>query len=124
MRPLPASNTSQLSDEPGPAAGPPARGRRRRRPGYAGRSMSAEGDDRGQHTTVSTVLQILRLLTSLVGDIGVLIGSSTIDRLSATIDEGIATIESHNGRYVNLPDQVRRLYAGPETGRATDSSLR
>ena len=31
---------------------------------------------------------------------------------------------SYNGRSVNLPDHVRRLYAGREPGRATYSSLR
>ena len=30
-------------------------------------------------------------------------------------------LASKNGRYVNLLDHVRRLYAGRETGRATDS---
>ena len=38
--------------------------------------------------------------------------------------EGILALASNNGRSVNLPDHVRRLYAGLETGKATDSSLR
>ena len=36
----------------------------------------------------------------------------------------VSSSASDNGRSVNLPDHVRRLYAGLETGRATDSLLR
>ena len=39
----------------------------------------------------------------------------------AGVGSGLA---SNNGRSVNLPDHVRRLYAGLEAGRATDSPLR